>query len=319
MSDKDNALAKLKICLESWLMQYVQQKYLGVILVIISSICFAFVPNSAKIALDEGTSLSFLLVSRYAIGVALLLPIMFLTKTKLAVPNYLAPRIIKASVLALGLIWATYHAVEFLDVGLVLIILYSFPIGVALISYFKREILINFQQIACMFLLLFGLWTMIYEEGVSVNLYGLVISFAGLICFIFFIVSASKIADTIGSTVLNFYICLIGLSVLLAVILLHSGITMSVPKTLKGILAVASNGVFFILSWVLYFKGAKFIGATRASFLACLEPLFAALLAILLLGQLLSTKEWAGFFVILSSVLIFEILSGAKRDNTTNF
>ncbi|MEK9570826.1 MAG: DMT family transporter, partial [Paracoccaceae bacterium] len=294
-------------------MQYVQQKYLGVILVIISSICFAFVPNSAKIALDEGTSLSFLLVSRYAIGVALLLPIMFLTKTKLAVPNYLAPRIIKASVLALGLIWATYHAVEFLDVGLVLIILYSFPIGVALISYFKREILINFQQIACMFLLLFGLWTMIYEEGVSVNLYGLVISFAGLICFIFFIVSASKIADTIGSTVLNFYICLIGLSVLLAVILLHSGITMSVPTTLIGILAVASNGVFFILSWVLYFKGAKFIGATRASFLACLEPLFAALLAILLLGQLLSIKEWAGFFVILSSVLIFEILSGAKR------
>ena len=319
MSDKDNALAKLKICLESWLMQYVQQKYLGVILVIISSICFAFVPNSAKIALDEGTSLSFLLVSRYAIGVALLLPMMFLTKTKLAVPNYLAPRIIKASVLALGLIWATYHAVEFLDVGLVLIILYSFPIGVALISYFKREILINFQQIACMFLLLFGLWTMIYEEGVSVNLYGLVISFAGLICFIFFIVSASKIADTIGSTVLNFYICLIGLSVLLAVILLHSGITMSVPTTLKGKLAVASNGVFFILSWVLYFKGAKFIGATRASFLACLEPLFAALLAILLLGQLLSIKEWAGFFVILSSVLIFEILSGAKRDNTTNF
>jgi len=317
--DKDNALAKLKICLESWLMQYVQQKYLGVILVIISSICFAFVPNSAKIALDEGTSLSFLLVSRYAIGVALLLPMMFLTKTKLAVPNYLAPKIIKASVLALGLIWATYHAVEFLDVGLVLIILYSFPIGVALISYFKREILINFQQIACMFLLLFGLWTMIYEEGVSVNLYGLVISFAGLICFIFFIVSASKIADTIGSTVLNFYICLIGLSVLLAVILLHSGITMSVPKTLKGILAVASNGVFFILSWVLYFKGAKFIGATRASFLACLEPLFAALLAILLLGQLLSIKEWVGFFVILSSVLIFEILSDAKRDNTTNF
>ena len=318
MSDKDNALAKLKICLESWLMQYVQQKYLGVILVIISSICFAFVPNSAKIALDEGTSLSFLLVSRYAIGVALLLPMMFLTKTKLAVPNYLAPKIIKASVLALGLIWATYHAVEFLDVGLVLIILYSFPIGVALISYFKREILINFQQIACMFLLLFGLWTMIYEEGVSVNLYGLVISFAGLICFIFFIVSASKIADTIGSTVLNFYICLIGLSVLLAVILLHSGITMSVPKTLKGILAVASNGVFFILSWVLYFKGAKFIGATRASFLACLEPLFAALLAIILLGQLLSIKEWVGFIVILLSVLIFEILSNTKRDDPKN-
>lgn len=299
-------------------MQYVSPKFLGIMLVIISSICFAFVPNSAKIALDEGTSLALLLVSRYAIGVALLLPIMFLTKTKLAIPNGLVPKIAKASMLALGLIWTTYHAVEFLDVGLVLVILYSFPIGVALISYFKREIVINFQQIVCMFLLLFGLWTMIYEEGVSVNLYGLMISFAGLICFIFFIVSASEIAGTIGSTVLNFYICLIGLSVLLAVILLHPGITISVSTTHKGILAIASNGVFFILSWVLYFKGAKIIGATRASFLACLEPLFAALLAIFLLGQLLSVKEWVGFIVILLSVLTFEILSGTERDKPKN-
>ena len=299
-------------------MQYVPPKFLGIMLVIISSICFAFVPNSAKIALDEGTSLALLLVSRYAIGVALLLPIIFLTKTKLAIPNGLVPKIAKASMLALGLIWTTYHAVEFLDVGLVLVILYSFPIGVTLISYFKREIVINFQQIVCMFLLLFGLWTMIYEEGVSVNLYGLMISFAGLICFIFFIVSASEIAGTIGSTVLNFYICLIGLSVLLAVILLHSGIPIRVSTTLKGILAIASNGVFFILSWVLYFKGAKLIGATRASFLACLEPLFAALLAIFLLGQLLSVKEWVGFIVILLSVLTFEILSGTERDKPKN-
>ena len=93
---------------------------------------------------------------------------------------------------------------------------------------------------------------------------------------------------------------------------------MRVPITQKGIFAIVTNGVFFILSWVLYFEGAKLVGATRASFLACLEPLFAALLAIFLLGQLLSIKEWAGFFVILLSVLIFEILSGTERDNPTN-
>ena len=300
-------------------MQYFSPKYSGVILVIISSICFAFVPNSAKIALDEGASLSFLLVSRYAIGVALLLPIMFLKKTKLAISNNLVPRIIIASVLALGLIGTTYHAVEFLDVGLVLIILYSFPIGVALISHFQGKIFINFRQIACMFLLLFGLWTMIYEDGVSVNFYGLVVSFVGLLCFVLFIISASEVADTIGSTLLNFYICLIGLSLLLTFILLHSEITIRVPITQKGIVAIVSNGVFFILSWVLYFQGAKLIGATRASFLACLEPLFAALLAIFLLGQLLSIKEWVGFIIIFSSVLIFEILSGSKRENPTNF
>ena len=315
---EEDALSKFNNCLESWAMPYVSTKSFGIILVIISSICFAFVPNSAKIALDEGTSLSFLLVSRYAIGVALLSPIMFLKKTKFPTSNDIVPRIIIASMLALGLIWATYHAVEFLDVGLVLIILYSFPIGVALVSHLQGKIVINFRQIACMFLLLFGLWTMIYEDGVSVNFYGLVVSFVGLICFVFFIISASELADTTGSTVLNFYICIIGLSAVLLVIVLHSDITIRIPMTNKGILAIVSNGFFFILSWVLYFKGAKLIGATRASFLASLEPLFAALLASFLLGQLLSTKEWIGFFIILSSVLIFEILSGTKRNNPHN-
>ena len=41
-------------------MQYFGEKVsdrVGIVLVIISSIAFAFVPNSAKIALDDGTSL----------------------------------------------------------------------------------------------------------------------------------------------------------------------------------------------------------------------------------------------------------------------
>ena len=99
-------------------------------------------------------------------------------QTKLTILNDLVLRTLKASVLALGLIRPTYHAVEFLYVGLVLKILYSFSIGDAPTPYFKRKISISFQQITCMFFLLFELLKMIYEEGVSIDTYGLVISFA---------------------------------------------------------------------------------------------------------------------------------------------
>ena len=122
------------------MIQYFSPKYSGVIHVIISAICFAFVPNSAKIALNGGASQSSLLVSRFVIGVALLLPIMFLRKTKLAISNDLMPRIMITSILALGLVGTTYHAVEFLNVGLVMIILYFSQIGVALISHFQGKI-----------------------------------------------------------------------------------------------------------------------------------------------------------------------------------
>ena len=45
----------------------------GIFLVLFSSVLFAFVPNSAKIALDDGSSLFFLVFSRYIIGALILL------------------------------------------------------------------------------------------------------------------------------------------------------------------------------------------------------------------------------------------------------
>ena len=47
----------------------------------------------------------------------------------------------------------------------------------------------------------------------------------------------------------------------------------------------------------------------RASFLASVEPLFAALLAMMLLGQFLSPTEWIGFFIVLLSIFMFEKLA----------
>ena len=81
---------------------------------------------------------------------------------------------------------------------------------------------------------------------------------------------------------------------------------MDLPLTKTGIIAIFANGIFYISSWVLFFKGASIIGATRSSMLACIEPLFAALLAIILLKQILSVAEWIGFFVVLTAIYTFE-------------
>ncbi|MDG2467301.1 MAG: hypothetical protein P8N97_08780 [Alphaproteobacteria bacterium] len=41
------------------------KQMIGISLIGISSICFAVVPNSAKLALDQGVSLYFLIMSRF--------------------------------------------------------------------------------------------------------------------------------------------------------------------------------------------------------------------------------------------------------------
>jgi drug/metabolite transporter (DMT)-like permease len=47
--------------------------------------------------------------------------------------------------------------------------------------------------------------------------------------------------------------------------------------------------------------------------MACVEPLFAALLAMVFLRQVLSTVEWIGFFIVLSSIYLFEKFSSKHK------
>tara|TARA_B100001057_G_scaffold162856_3_gene163518 strand:+ start:2438 stop:3331 length:894 start_codon:yes stop_codon:yes gene_type:complete len=292
----------------------IPKNHLGVLMVLVSSVCFAFVPNSAKIAMEEGSSLFFLILSRYAVGACFLLPILFFKKTSLCVPTRLIWRIVVSGLLALFLIAATYHAVNFLDVGLVLLILYSFPLGVAFVFHMTGKERIKKNQWICMAMVIIGLMIMIYDGQSKINLYGLAVSFFGLFCFVFFIIQSNALAVIIGSSALNFYISVSGLVALsLLLLFFPQSTSMVMPGSAKGIMAILSNGFFYILSWVLFFEGARYIGAIRASMMACVEPLFAALLAIFFLSQVLSVVEWLGFLTVLSSVYLFERFSSKHK------
>ena len=282
----------------------------GIFLVLVSSVLFAFVPNSAKIALDDGSSLFFLVFSRYAIGALILLLFITYIRGNLRIPLSTISRVFLSSIHACILISLTYHAVDYLDVGLVMAILYCFPIGVAFVSYFRGESKIVLVQWLSMVGLIIGLYLMLSTGEQILNLYGLFISILGLLFFIAFIVTASNLSAQIGATTFNFYVSILGIVLLTIGFILPLGFEIHLPLTKIGYFAIFANGIFYIASWVLFFKGATIIGATRSSMLASIEPLFAALLAIILLKQLLSATEWIGFFIVLTAIYTFE------RNNT---
>ena len=189
-------------------------------------------------------------------------------------------------------------------------ILYCFPIGVAFVSYFRGESKIVLVQWLSMVGLMIGLYLMLSTGEQVLNLYGLFISFLGLLFFIAFVVTASNLSAQIGATTFNFYVSIFGIILLTVGFILPLGFEIKLPLTKIGYLAIFTNGIFYIASWVLFFKGATIIGATRTSMLLSVEPLFAALLAIILLKQLLSVTEWIGFFIVLTAIYTFE------RNNT---
>ena len=278
---------------------------LGILVVLLSSICFAIVPSSAKISLDFGSSLFILLFSRCLIGLVLLLPFLFFQKESVYIKkNYILP-VVFSSIVSVSLIAAVYHAIEYINIALGMTIVYAFPIGIALITSIRGEEKYSLREWLSILTVIFGLFILVYDEMFTGSLYGIVICIISLILMTTFVYTSSKLADSLGSIVLNFHLNLWSLIFLFISYLLFS-FTLKIPDNSIGLTSLFFNGLFYILSYTLFFWGSRFIGVTRTSVLSLTDPIFATVIAMVFLNQFLSIIESLGFIVVLVSIYFFE-------------
>ena len=151
-----------------------------------------------------------------------------------------------------------------------------------------------------------GLSSVVFDGVFNGNLLGIVISFAGLFCFVIFIILSGYLANKLDSIRMNFHNNFLGLIFLGIILIFPLNISMELPNNNLGWFAISANGIFYIVSWVLFFEGLRIIGVTRASILTTTDPLFAAIIALLFLNQNLSFIQWTGFFVVILSIYFFE-------------
>ena len=289
----------------------------GIVIVLLSSLCFAIVPSSAKISLDFGSSLFILLFSRCLIGLVLLYPLVFFQKESIFISRKFLLPVFFSSLVSVSLIASVYHAIEFINIALGMTIVYAFPIGIALITSIRGEENYSLKEWLSMFMVIFGLFILVYDEIFAGSLYGILICMISLILMTTFIYSSSKLANNLGSIILNFHLNLWSLIFLFLSYFLFS-FNLEMPNSSFGLAALFFNGLFYILSYTLFFWGSGFIGVTRTSVLSLTDPIFATLIAMIFLNQFLSIIESLGLIVVLISIYIFEILRAANKSLTKN-
>ena len=97
---------------------------------------------------------------------------------------------------------------------------------------------------------------------------------------------------------------------LLGFLIYATDIIIKLPVNSKGWLAIFSNGIFYVLSYFLFYEGSKKIGITRTSVLATIEPVFAAVFALILLKQFLNIMETFGFIIIMIRKFLLVVQTG---------
>ena len=289
----------------------------GIVIVLLSSLCFAIVPSSAKISLDFGSSLFVLLFSRCLIGLVLLYPLVFFQKESIFISRKFLLPVFFSSLVSVSLIASVYHAIEFINIALGMTIVYAFPIGIALITSIRGEENYSLKEWLSMFMVIFGLFILVYDEIFAGSLYGILICMISFILMTTFIYSSSKLANNLGSIILNFHLNLWSLIFLFLSYFLFS-FNLEMPNSSFGLAALFFNGLFYILSYTLFFWGSRFIGITRTSVLSLTDPIFATVIAMIFLNQFLSIIESLGLIVVLISIYFFEILRSANKSLTKN-
>ncbi|HHY40642.1 MAG TPA: DMT family transporter [Syntrophaceticus sp.] len=270
----------------------------GVILVLISAVCYGFIPIFSVYAYREGaTTLNFLFY-RYLVAAV----VFFL---------YLAVRRIKIQLSWRQLFWLFIlggvfnvvqsiffvASVKYISAGLTTLLFFTHPILVAVLSYFQGERLSRGTAVA-IFISFAGLFMVLDSSLGEVNTIGIALSLGAAIFYTGFVLLGNRLVKNIDVVVMNAFISLFTVVVLLP--LTYFDGSLGAPATLKGFLAAAGCGlVTSNIAPFAFFAGITAVGATTATILSNAEPVTAVVLSALLFSQHLTGMQLCGGLLIL--------------------
>ena len=287
-----------------------QRDAAGIGLVLLSGLGVVFLPTTAKLAYLDGSNVLTVACARGLIAIVLLTLIAGILRLSLAMPRQLLRTSLLAGAGQACFVYGVYAAIESINISLALLILYLYPMVLALHQHRLGVIRVRSAQWWCAFAACLGLALILGVGFGQFSLGGIALAFMAMLATVVITVTNVKVTDTLGSLVSNLYMSLWSL-LIFSLVLLTVG-DLALPQSAFGWSVLTGNGVAYCVAWVSFFAGARILGATRASMLTLVEPPAAALGAWLLFGEFYTPLQWVGFFVVLAALYGFERLAQAN-------
>ena len=276
----------------------------GVILAIISAICYGMNPLGALFLYEEGLNVNSVIFYRFIFASILLAIFMLIKKDSF----YLKFKEIILLAL-LGLLFgisaiSLFNSFLYMDAGLASTVLFIYPIFVAIIMalFFKeKNSIITILSIIFAFL---GVVLLYESDGANVSNFGIFLVIVSSLCYAIYIVIINQYLK-ISALKVTFYSMLF----CTITILIHSFFDSSL-----NIMPLVNFNMWFytiflalvptIISLLFLIKAIQLIGSTSASILGALEPLTAVLIGVYVFNEKITFWLVIGIVFILVGVIL---------------
>ena len=276
----------------------------GVVLAIISAICYGMNPLGALFLYEEGLNVNSVIFYRFIFASILLAIFMLIKKDSF----YLKFKEIILLAL-LGLLFgisaiSLFNSFLYMDAGLASTVLFIYPIFVAIIMalFFKeKNSIITILSIIFAFL---GVVLLYESDGANVSNFGIFLVIVSSLCYAIYIVIINQYLK-ISALKVTFYSMLF----CTITILIHSFFDSSL-----NIMPLINFNMWFytlflalvptIISLLFLIKAIQIVGSTSASILGALEPLTAVLIGVYVFNEKITFWLVIGIVFILFGVIL---------------
>ena len=285
---------------------------LGIIAAIVAASFFALSLVSARISYDYGTNMQTIMLIRFGIMIGVLLVWNKITNTSINPPTNVK---IKSSLLGVFYfvgIGAYLVSVAYLPAGLAVLIFYTFPILVIMLTALLEKKKPGLWQIIALLLAFTGLFI-----ALDINLdgntkdtqaIGVILAIIASLGVAVNMIGSANILKTVPFTQFGLYQVIMVTAIAGVMVMLTGGVALpqSGIENSTGWLAFMSMLISFVIAYISVYTALELVGAVSTSTIMNLEPVMTTVFAIALLGEIMTAQKLVGGLIVLSAILMVQ-------------
>ncbi|MFZ5645142.1 MAG: DMT family transporter [Bacillota bacterium] len=287
-----------------------KQDHIGVLLVILSSVCYGFMAIFVKFAYAGQANLATVLSSRFVLASLFLWLIVIVGKTAVTVTRKDLLSLLLLSIVGYGIASTFFFAsLLFIPASLASLILFIHPVMVTIYETVFYRYPLGLKKAAALVLSTAGLFLVMGNISGEVNIRGALLAMGAAFSYTIYLLYGKKVVGKHSPVLVTAFVLTFAAAGFSAYGLAFGEIDLSFPLyTWVWILAVAA--VSTCMGILFLFAGLKRLEAGKASILSTFEVIITVSFSTLLLGDVMTPAQIAGGAAILAGIVILRMQPG---------